>query len=179
MNKNNQYNNGFKFKKIECDEKVFNLTPDEYFKINKSRGIFGELELGKYQYLFRVGMFLEKNINNEDYFFFVEKWHADEELAYNFGMLSWSKPLDIKVIQKKEDLINLLLAAEFDDNKIKVDRIMQTSYEDGTYWVEYTVDGKLGYEILEPGAILDLDKVEEKLNSKDMINKIRNKYKNI
>ena len=34
--------------------------------------------------------------------------------------------------------------------KIKVQRIMETTYEDGTYWIEYLVnDKKLGYEISE------------------------------
>ncbi len=31
----------------------------------------------------------------------------------------------------------------------KIFRIMETSYEDGTSWVEYICNGKYGYEIIE------------------------------
>lgn len=44
---------------------------------------------------------------------------------------------------------------------IKITGIMETSYEDGSYWVEYSVEGKLGYEIITPNEKDDFNNGDE------------------
>lgn len=48
--------------------------------------------------------------------------------------------------------------------KITIDRIMETSYEDNTSWIEYEVNGKFGYEIVEDVTEEDMESIEQYYN---------------
>ena len=61
--------------------------------------------------------------------------------------------------------------------EIKVERIMETSYEDGTNWVEYKIGNRWGYEITEEVAEGDEGIYQswidsEKVNTKNLVEKI-------
>lgn len=53
--------------------------------------------------------------------------------------------------------------------KIEVLRVMETSYEDGSYWIEYMVNGLYGYEI-----IYDIQNIEQIKSDKEIIKRIDN-----
>lgn len=53
--------------------------------------------------------------------------------------------------------------------KIEVLRVMETSYENGSYWIEYMVNGLYGYEI-----IYDIQNIEQIKSDKEIIKRIDN-----
>ena len=55
--------------------------------------------------------------------------------------------------------------------KIEVLRVMETSYEDGSYWIEYMVNGLYGYEI-----VYGIDKLKRTVSDDEIIEKIKSDY---
>ena len=55
--------------------------------------------------------------------------------------------------------------------KIEVFRVMETSYEDGSYWIEYMVNGAWGYEI-----VYGIDKLKRTVSDDEIIEKIKSDY---
>ena len=55
--------------------------------------------------------------------------------------------------------------------KIEVLRVMETSYEDGSYWIEYMVNGAWGYEI-----VYGIDKLKRTVSDDEIIEKIKSDY---
>lgn len=53
--------------------------------------------------------------------------------------------------------------------KIEVLRVMETSYEDGSYWIEYMVNELYGYEI-----VYDIQNIEQIKSDKEIIKRIDN-----
>lgn len=51
--------------------------------------------------------------------------------------------------------------------KIEVFRVMETSYEDGSYWIEYMVNGAWGYEI-----VYGIDKLKRTVSDDEIIEKM-------
>ena len=52
---------------------------------------------------------------------------------------------------------------------IEVLRVMETSYENGSYWIEYNVNGLYGYEI-----VYDIQNIEQIKSDKEIIKRIDN-----
>lgn len=71
----------------------------------------------------------------------------------------------------KQSLTNAVEVKENEEMKkeIKVDRIMETTYEDGTSWVEYrTPQGCFGYEITEDYEEGDEEELEKEINKDEV-----------
>lgn len=71
----------------------------------------------------------------------------------------------------KQSLTNAVEVKENEEMKkeIKVDRIMETTYEDGTNWVEYrTPQGNFGYEITEDYEEGDEEELEREINDDEI-----------
>lgn len=84
---------------------------------------------------------------------------ADEKEAIKEVYKDWKET--IKNIEVKE---NKEMRKE-----IKVERIMETTYEDGTSWVEYTTpNGSLGYEVTEDYEEGDEKELEKEINDDEI-----------
>lgn len=61
--------------------------------------------------------------------------------------------------------------------KVNIKRVMPTSYEDGTWWIEYVVNDRLGYEISDCNSASHLK--EDSLVNKPVIDICSDFLKNI
>lgn len=55
--------------------------------------------------------------------------------------------------------------------KIEIFRIMETTYEDGSYWIEYIVNGKFGYEI-----VYNIEDLEKNISEEEVIELLKEEY---
>ena len=141
------------------------------------------VEASGFQDTFESNIMPELDSKKNKWVGLVEIYISNEEVEWEKDTVKeiykdWKESLKNKTVETKEEkeMVNV-------KNNVVVESVMETSYEDGTYWIEYSVDGKLGYEIVDSNYEMNEEELketyQEKYNSDSEINSSLAKKHNV